>query len=195
MTLVVHSMGHCGTRSIVKTLRQAGHETLFGHVVTNPQRFDELEIYEIAKSNKNVYIICPIREPAHRNLSAFYGNPRMFPEQTIDAFINLYPHEIALDWFDDEFECAWGLNVYSFMFDKKRGWKVYNGNTLIIRLDVLNDAWSEAFNALTGLDAPCLIKSGVREAPDYLALKDLIPDDYVARMQASRYYRHFFNNL
>jgi len=192
MKFIIHSMGHCGTRTIKKTLEKAGYPVLFGHSAAPPYRFDEKAIETIAKNDQNVFVIIPIRRPSYRNLSAFYGNPEMFKVRNIKKFLRNYPHNIALQWMDSEVRRVWGVDVYQKPFDKKKGWQVYSGKILVIRACDLSRVWADAFKALTGKKAPKLYNAGIESSDEYLDLKNSIPAEYIERMQASKYYQHFF---
>lgn len=188
MIFLVHSMGRVGSRSIYYGLLRAGYETYHLHYMR-----DNPELWRYVRQ-RGVKVISPIREPVRRNISAFFQNYYHKRPLHLRDFLYQYPHEIPLEWFDQEFKKWWGVDVYAEPFGSN-GWKVYGKKVLVIRTRDIDMNWPLAFHALSGKDAPKLCRENVRQLDEYLRFlrEETIPQSYINMMHNSKFYRHFFS--
>lgn len=126
--IMIYQMGKVGSSSIYKTLIEAGYINTFQihtlgkkRKVINysgfehqPYHLDETDFinnYDIQKNK----IITLVRDPIERNISAFFENFRRFVgipfkdnnftiEEIKDIFLERFPHNQAIDWYDIEFK-------------------------------------------------------------------------------------------
>lgn len=122
-------------------------------------------------------------------------------QQLVDTFIDKYTHDIPLNWFDDEFLPATGVDVYREPFEQARGWMILRQDgceVLVLRHDLADPVKSEALAAFLSIPPPKMLRANEAEAKPYSALyqevvqRMTLPEDYVSRMLTSRYARHFF---
>jgi hypothetical protein len=162
-------------------------------------------------------LVSVFREPIGRNVSAFFLSIQVFVEdffqryprgelsneQLLSAFLEKFPHDEPLEWFDREVRDVFGLDVYEHEFDPDQGYRVIrHGNTdlLLIKLETLNSCYRDAFGDFLGVDVSDLKQTHVTEAdPAYSMYKDFaqqlkLPRHYVDRMCQSRYMKHFYSS-
>lgn len=190
--ILVHSMGRCGSGTIYETLKRAGYRTAHVHYLTRPPDDQNREALKLLQACKDVYVITPIRKPIARNLSAFFMNYVSYgkAKPTWEEFLSRYSHEVPLTWFDREMLPVWGIDVYREPFDTQRGWQIYDGKVLVIRLMNLNDEWENAFYALTGNQAPPMVFDNRQEDTRYARLRQV--EKYFRDMHDNQYWNHFY---
>lgn len=105
-------------------------------------------------------------------------------------------------WFDSQLKAVFDIDVFSSEFPKEKGYHIYRGeraDLLLIRLENLNDCYRETFKEFLGIQDFRLIN--VNRAQDkayYPVYRDFIenadlPADFVDKMLASEYARHFYS--
>ncbi len=161
-------------------------------------------------------IISILREPVARNVSAFFLDiERFFPNfykryqnkeislsEMKEVFLNEFPHEMPLDWFEVEMEGAFGLNVFDQEYDDRKGYLTLEDNNvslLVIKLERLNDCYKEAFKTFFGKEPEALVNTHVTENDKCSSMyKDflrevVLPEEYLSKMYDCNYVRHFFS--
>jgi len=161
-------------------------------------------------------LVTVFREPVGRNISTFflaienfiddffprYERGEIGFEQILDVFMKEYRHERPLEWFDEEVNKVFGLNVYEHPFPQDVGYQIIrkgNVELLLIKLEQLNDCFQQAFLEYLGVEIPNLSMTHVTEKdPAYSMYKDFIqsvpmPQDYLNRMYESRFAKHFYS--
>lgn len=162
-------------------------------------------------------IVVVIRDPVATNLSGFFHNYAWWPkklqrqcreasgpylEKLRNQFIDTYPHDIPLTWFDMELSTNFDVDFFAQAFPHSKGYEIYrNGSAdiLILRLENLNTCAAQAFADFLDLDDFRLQKKN--EASDkwydrvYKEFRESValPDSYLDRMYDSRWYRHFYS--
>jgi len=163
--------------------------------------------------NLPVYVICPVREPLSRNVSAFFQNFKRdtgyeFLDREWSAielrelFLNHYPHNVCLEWFDKNLRTTFGINVFATAFPVKRKWNTYKKGSirlLVYRSDLDH---SEQLNIVSRF-IRCNIdgwiygnKSAEKEYGEaYRSFCDSValPDIYISIMCNSLFCRHFWS--
>lgn len=178
-----------------------------------------LLIHELKhKSDKTWNLITLVRDPIARNISAFFENLDLnlfFPSYlssnkiekhevdfAISIFLEKYPHDLPLNWFNLHIKDVFGIDVFSEPFDRAKGYSIYrhdNVNLLLIKLEGLNGCHQDAFKDFMGIQKFEL--QSTNKASDkaykhaYQAFKERIslPESYIHRMYNSKYAKHFYD--
>ena len=160
-----------------------------------------------------IEIITLIREPIARNISAYFQNldrnvstrdahNTLQTDALIDAFLNNYPHDTALNWFDQEFRRTTKVDVYRYPFPISERYSVIEEwpfRILLLRSDLPDDAKQEQIRRFLGIQEFVIPAANVGKdkhyGDTYSRFLDTIriPSDYARRMLESKYARHFFS--
>jgi hypothetical protein len=172
----------------------------------------------ILKRKKKVKIITFVREPYSRNMSAFFQHLSYFlaekdryhnsidsREKTLDflenMFINKYPHEYTVDWFDNELKKYFGVDVYQYPFDKDKGYSIIrkkNVEVLVIKVEKLNTL-EEVIGDFLEIRKFKLINTNTSNQKWYSDLliefkkRNLLSQKIKATLYESKYFQHFYN--
>lgn len=161
-------------------------------------------------------LVSVIREPVARNVSAFFldidrffndfhnryqkGNISLDHMQKV--FLDEFPHQMPLDWFEKEVEKPFGINVFEANYDEDKGYTIAkkgNVSLLVIKLDKLDNCYKSAFHEFFGKEPERLVNTHVTSASNLAPIyKEFItnahfPDSYLDRMYDCRYARHFYS--
>ena len=160
-----------------------------------------------------VYVICPVREPLARNVSAFFQNfrrdtgfeisdhPWTVAELT-DLFLRCYPHNVCLEWFDRHFRPTFGIDVFASPFSVEKKWAVYRRGSvrvLIFRSDLEHAEQLRLVSGFLGVEIPRWNYANQAETKDYGELyRDFVaaarlPDIYLSIMARSRFCQQFWS--
>lgn len=160
-----------------------------------------------------VYVICPVREPLSRNISAFFQNFKRdtnydFAERdwTVvelrDLFLENYPHNVCLEWFDSNFRPTFGIDVFAKSFPINRKWDVYRRGSiraLVYRSDLEHSEQLDVISRFIGCKIDSWNYSNRSEDKEYSdAYKNFygsvrLPNIYISIMCKSRYCQHFWS--
>jgi hypothetical protein len=168
-------------------------------------------------SSQKWKIVSLTREPVGRNISAFFqGLDFWFPDhfdvrgetdrdnlmgEFRQNFLEHFPHNETLNWFDKELYSMFGLDVYNEDFPVSQGYKIYHRSDfelLIIRLEDFNRCAGKAFGEFLGLEDTWIVNSNVGKNKMYGKVYRLfkqhvrLPDDYLQAMYSSKYAEHFY---
>ena len=161
-------------------------------------------------------VISLVRDPIATNLSGYFHNYLWWPkdlqtrsreksgdylEELYQRFMELYPHDVPLNWFDLEMKPLFGVDVFATEFPKERGFKIYRGelaNVLLLKLEKLRDCAQDAFDEFLGLEDFKLERAN--EAADkwyaelYREFKQEVslPHAYADQLYKSRFMEHFY---
>ncbi len=169
-------------------------------------------------SNHKCKIITFVREPIARNISAFFqtydwfvsvskaqykNNKNEYLNEVSKSFFETYyPHDLPLNWFDDELKNAFKIDVFATDFPKDKGYKIYLGewvDVLLIKLEKINEIAYEAIEEFLKTKDFKLTKSNVGKNKDYSEVyQDFlssihIPESYINQMYGSKYVQHFYS--
>ena len=169
---VLYTMGKVGSSSIGMALQRAGLHYYAIHSLDRPhlinlarQSLDSNEMLpptvadalsrrpSMLKSAISFYVSA-VPEPVVRNLSAFFQNIGFFfpnystvsPEELLTSFIDRYPHNVPISWFDREFRKFLGIDVFSVPFDKANRFSA-NSAYVLFRDDCFNEAKSAVLSS------------------------------------------------
>ena len=124
-------------------------------------------------------VVTIVRDPMARNLSAFFqgcevaaleGGRWQFrserygvelvvaesePGPLLEAFVERFPHERPLDFFDTQLAALFGIDVFAQPFPREAGWAVCRSErceTLLLRLEDLREAGPSALGRRRYMD-------------------------------------------
>ncbi len=160
-------------------------------------------------------IISIVREPVARNVSAFfldierffnnffvrYQNNEITLQEMTDVFINEFPHDMPLDWFDVEMKAPFGIDVFEQDYDAQKGYMIIQHDhvsLLVIKLEKLDSCFKTAFLEFFGKQPESLVNTHVtNDDKSFSMYKEFLrevelPDSYLDRMYDCQYVRHFF---
>ncbi len=161
-------------------------------------------------------VITLVRDPIATNLSGFFHNYLWWPQDLQDRsrpkssgylqelnqrFLQVYPHDVPLTWFDMEMEPLFGIDVFAAEFPRERGYKIYHGplaDLLVLKLEKLRDCANDAFTQFLNLDDFELVRANEAEDKWYADLYQdfkqhvTLPQSYADRLYHSRYMEHFY---
>jgi len=150
----IFQMGKVGSQSVKKTL-----ESHWKGIVVHSHNFFSLTPYGQIylrfrlKIGLTVYVICPVRDPLSRNVSAFFQTFETYTGLKIDQkkwttdellklFIEKYPHNNCLEWFDWHFRNTFNIDIYKYPFPRDKKWSICYKRpvkALVYRTDLNHD--------------------------------------------------------
>ena len=165
--------------------------------------------------NINWKIITLVRDPIAREISIFFQHlDRNFPDGISNSKIveflqkKIISFEESTDhacmWFDKELKENFGINIYDFNFDKKKGYSIVKKQgieVLVIRLEDLDGCINSAFAEFFNFRKPIKLESknigkNKKYSQQYTeVLNDIsIPKAVCEKIYSSKYSRHFYDN-
>ena len=142
----------------------------------------------------------------YRIQSDYYGFEGVFTMEDVDELARLFferlYHDRPLVYFDEEIKGVIGIDVFASEFPTSKGYKIYEGeraDVLLIRVENLDDCARDAFAEFLGIEGFTLTNTNIGSAKAYAPLYKkfresvILPEDYVERMYASKYMRHFYS--
>lgn len=228
--VIIYTMGKVGSTSIYESLPES---VFWVQVHTlNPEEWEKARLTRsnqdvnivlkqseqvrkhIIEAGRKAKYITVVREPLSRNISAFFQNFRHFaghkpsskPEdqsEQVRIFLEQYPHERVLTFFDTEYKAMLGVDVYAQEFPFEQGYQRLSferGELLILRTESDDSVKEKAIADYLNLPEFRLQRANVREehhtAEAYKAFKEslVLPKDYVERMLESQYCQHFYTS-
>lgn len=162
-------------------------------------------------------LVSIIREPVARNVSAFFLDiDRFFNDfqiryqrgeisiaQMHEVFLEEFPHDMPLDWFEVEVQDPFGIDIFAVPYRDSDGYAIArhdNVSLLVMKLDRLNDCFKPAFREFFGKAPGRLVNTHVTEKSQLAsAYKEFIsqaqfPRAYLDRMYDCKYVRHFYTD-
>ena len=166
----------------------------------------------IVDRGRRAPVVSLVRDPIARNLSAYFhrldvywpqwrGWQQIPREAILQSFLDTYPHQIPLTWFDRELHDVIGIDVYAQPFDAERGFGVVDHQThptIVLRTDLPDEQKAAALSDF--LDVPIRQANRTNVGADKGSgavyrdfMKGLVlPEDHVNHMLGSRMATHFF---
>ena len=210
--ILVFQMGKVGSRSIIYSIqislrKQNGKSYKNTMLFYRHRRFliDDLPdkltkpiISWRVRLGLPIKIICPIREPIARNVSAFFYfyckvHLGSFPttdlkeleelflkdsrEKSADPFLAISylmsEHEFPLNWFDEHFKPLTRIDVYKQPFPIDRKWKIYRRGftqVLLYRVDLKRSEQTKLVSRFLGLQVDEIRSKNAAKEKDYAEL-------------------------
>lgn len=167
-----------------------------------------------------VDVITLVRDPIAREVSSYFQNldrtdpglarlVRADPEssEVIERSLEAVSRQICgldpFEWFRDELEAVFGVDVFAQGFDRHRGYDTYrssDANVLLIRYEDLHRVFDEAVKGFLGLPHVELQRRNVGEdkyyRTTYQAVKEALalPATERSRLYGSSDVRHFYSD-
>lgn len=174
------------------------------------------EIAQDGPQHRSWHIVSVFREPVARNLSVFFLSIETFipgffqrhargaitHDEILGVFIDRFPHEQPINWFDEELRDVFGIDVYHTPFPGDSGYQIIEeagASLLLIKVEDLDRCYRDAFKSFLGIDIPALKQTHVTaQDPSYSMYRDFmahvkLPVDYVERLYDSQFARHFYS--
>jgi len=171
----------------------------------------------IGSGRKYKFIIL-IRDPVATNVSGFFHNYAWWPDrlqkkcredagacldELRQQFMEKYPHDIPLTWFDMELTGNFQVDFLAREFPRSRGYEIYQAggsDIMILKLELINDCIDVAMREFLGLqDFRLLNRNEAKDKWYYQAYRKFVdsvdlPGEYLDRMYDTRWYRHFYGD-
>lgn len=220
--VIVYQMGKVGSSTFTNTLINLGispilqvHYFNHDHPAFYRQKYTRTitRLYQthIAEKKPTKFITL-VRDPISRNISAFFQTIEVFVynedkpyDMPIDSltrqFLDNYPHETPLQWFDDELRKMIGIDVYVHEFPKRDSWQVIRQGSfelLIIKAELSDQRKTEVMCDFLGISNVTLSESNrgdrkiYKETYKAFCNSVQLPQSYVNRLLDSKYTRHFY---
>jgi hypothetical protein len=222
--ILVYQMGKVGSSSIRATLRRNEIRPIFQYHRMNPQniqtyvegRGGKQKIHEevglklnelIVKPKRRAKVITMVREPVARNVSDFFERFGFFTGKRKDStiqtdelaqlhriFLEEYPHDEPLIWFDIEMKTMLGVDVFEHPFDKEKGYVRFqhkNYDVLVIKLETPDEIKAQALSEFLGRDTLDVSIARAAETRVYADLYDQFKKTLILP-PASQLVTHFY---
>lgn len=155
-----------------------------------------------------IFIISAMRNPVERNMSAYFQNIKLLTgssnaTELVDLFFKSYSHDVPLTWFDEQFKEALGIDIFSYDFNKERGWEYFSQgkyNCLLMTAEADNASKIEGINEFMDLDLESIGKDNVGEKKEYAEIYKLFkkticfPDVYLDKYFNNKVVEHFYTD-
>ena len=211
--VLIYQMGKVGSSSLFDTL-SAAHRGYILHAHARSMLSPKLKMLLAMRRllRLKIYVICPIREAISRNVSAYFQNLEDFfdqkaldegvaREEMLKSFLERFNHRSSLDWFEDEFEPLFGVDVYSRPFAKQEGWATFSRGSyavLIYRSDLAHDDQLALISDFLGKHGLAWKMANKSTEKSYgAAYRDFtqhvkLPSEYLDTLTESHYMQHFW---
>ncbi len=170
---------------------------------------------QVIQAKRPARFISLVREPIATNVSYFFfglqrwlnlprqPDPADYPlDELMRIFLESFPHESAVRWFERELQSTLGIDVYGspFPFDAQRQsfengpWKL-----LVLRTDMADGRKAAAISEFLGRDVPVIPRANradERRSPyryDEIRMEMRRHPNYVNRLLDDRFTEHFFS--
>ena len=209
--VLIYTMGKVGSSSIRESLKRyypgvvaSGHS--FSPLRKSTAPVNALYHWYHKHDQKEINIISLVREPISRNMSIFFqeyqktvgftGNESM--EELLDLFVH-HPTD-PVTWFDRKLGPVFGIDVYRYDFSDYAVIRQGRINLLLMKCELSDQRKVEIirdFLKIQDLQIIRINESKVRKYSHiYNAFKKVrIPREYVEKLYASLYCRHFYKDI
>ncbi len=167
-------------------------------------------------SSSRLKVVTVVRDPVATNLSGFFQNHFWWPKHLLDAchsgapaiaeplrhvFMNNYPHNLPVKWFDYELLSLAPLAKNGFPHE--RGYQILSGpyvDVLVLRLENLNDVFNLALSEFLGI--PITTHDSANLATDkwysdvYKSFLNRmkLPESYLNKLYSHQCVRYFYSD-
>lgn len=207
----IFQMGKVASSSIFSSLtEQYSGAVAHAHHIGD-ENWMSMEFKKLSIDNKPIKIISLIREPISRNVSDFFQLFEDFVGVTFnestyttnelkEKFLLNYTHELPLEWFDENINKHFDIDVYSSPFPAEGHIEFSRNNVdlLIMRYDLVDTKKESLINEFLNINAFKINRSNISSVKNYYqTYKDFqtnvdLPDEYLDKMCGSKYFNHFF---
>ena len=212
--IYIFQMGKVGSLSLHSTLTSClGNKIVHAHCFEEMPPEEQELLVARQRAGLPIHFITPIREPISRNVSAFFqtfkrdtgselSDRAWTQDELLALFLQRYPHEESLEWFDVSFRPIAGFDVYAEAFPQRKKWAVYAKDslkTLIFRSDLGRQEQLAVVSEFLGRKIDRWTLANQAEDKDYAEIyrkfcaHAVLPENYISRMSDSRFCRHFWS--
>lgn len=208
----IYQMGKVASSSIHHSLKKQYPGAVAHAHHIGPQNWAAELFYRWYREGDTIRIISPVRDPISRNISSFFQKYSDYSEKEfarlnlqtdnlIHQFLEEYPHDTPLNWFDAHIKKHFDIDIYESAFDTTNGtvYRKENAQLLVFRIDMPDTRKETAIRSFLEFPGFRLINSNVSQNKLYYPLyKQFIasltlPDDYLEKMASSRYFNYFYS--
>ena len=213
----IFQMGKVGSTALSRTLNHFGCPAMQAHTL---QMFPEDRKIELKRrlwmaawGLDKVKVICPVREPVGRNVSAFFENLRrdvgegVVSEESSLAdvrqlFLDRARHNVPIEWFDENLRTVFGVDVFQRPFPVERRWDAWRSRgveILVYRTDLSADEQLKIVSEFVGKALTEWIRANEGSSKAYAGVYERfrsevrLPRHYVRMLCESRFCRHFWS--
>lgn len=213
--VLVYQMGKVGSVSVQVALKLANVRSIHAHYLlttTGEYNTNKPPLVKRIASGEPFKVITLTREPISRNISAFFqGIHKYYPnyknleysDEMVDAFLNNYNHNWVLNWFDDELNLLFDINVYRRRFPTSKGWNIYKARKsriLVIRSENLNVTGAKIIGNFTDCKINEIPYSNSTDRHERMSrlyndfkTNAKFPKTYIDKMYNSKYAQYFYS--
>ena len=229
--VLVYTMAKVGSMSLTHSIQQQSNYPVFHIHSMHASKIEEayhlcrqkgwwpdsrqtgaLIHQQIIQQNKPVKIICTVRDPIARNISAFFEVLPFYTQDSIRSrpnvqdlraiYMQQLPHDYPLLWMEEELLACLGIDVYHYKFDVKQKFLIIqkgNIELLLMRLDLPDVDKSTILASFLSCPNFQLKNQNVGATKKYASLyRDFkhqidLPEGYIRRLLEARYTQHFFS--
>jgi hypothetical protein len=212
--IYVYQMGKVGSTSVFETLgANTRCAVIHAHRLDQMMRKDQLLLRFRQGLQLPINVICPIRDPISRNVSAFFQNFKRDTgfdptdqnwaiDELRELFLKNHPHDESINWFDLHFGPVFGIDVYAETFPISQRYRTYKSTSiqiLVYRTDIDQKVQLKLLSEFVESPLKSWTFANLGQEKTYEDLYSLfcssvtLPDTYLARMNESKYARHFWN--
>jgi hypothetical protein len=167
---------------------------------------------KVLQAGRAAKIVTLVREPIARSLSSYFEHldgiwriphaSRVVPVGDLQrGFLERYPHDESLTWFDEELRPVTSMHVYDHPFPATGHLRLESGplDLLILKSELPNETKRLALSAFLGTPLPFFgeanrtAEKSHGEAYEQFRRSLRLPPEFVERMLDSRYCRHFYS--
>jgi hypothetical protein len=159
---------------------------------------------EISSFFENIWMYAdqvfdPLYKPVKEKILDYFG--KYFINETNDPCFFNVSRNYFLNWFDEELNAVFGLDVYSAPYNFSTGYTIYrkdNVSVLLIRLEDLDKSFTKAVKKFFNLEGIVLVKENITSKKEYYELyrqvtdEISIPLEVCEKIYSTRYARHFY---
>ncbi len=223
--IVVYSMRKVGSTSIYQSLFKMipGKLTYHLHDLSDASlnRIKQMNplnnnikkgnrVRKLIKNNpdKKLKIVSLVRDPIAVEISYIFHTLRWDKRDANDINydslrkeLEINNYQYAINWFDEELFSYLGIDVFSFDFDKLKGYTIIRQNNieiLLMTLEGLNDSYKEAFEEYFQIENPKLVHSnktsnlGYQDLYNEFKKKFILQADKVDQIYNTKFTNHFY---
>ena len=225
--IVVFQMGKVGSMSALETIKKPLKESgdigsryllLHMHQIFAVRGFYRPLVVWRARLGLPLLVVCPIREPIARNVSALFNvyawtlpNPPTNADlEEIEALFmadtksdyDVGGHQFALNWFDKHFKPLTRIDVYKKPFSTDRKWQVYKRGftrVLLYRTDLKRSEQAKLISHFLGIKLDEMTIANVTKNKEHAERHSRfresvkLSERYIRRMHDSRFAQHFWS--
>lgn len=230
--IVIYTMGKVGSLSLYHSLKKQIQNPVFHVHSLKKERIEweyqtcrekgwwpdskspgDLIYQHKILTKQPVHFITAVREPIERNVSAFFEVFRYYNGVDVadykgstkglqEQFLKSLPHELPLNWLDEELKTCLNIDVYQTPFDHEQKYQFYQKeqlNLLLLRVDLPDAEKEKQVQNFLGISSFKLHNQNIGADKDYALFYQkfkteiILPKSYLEKLLESPYCQHFYS--